>query len=695
MLKFRSVIAPLLLLLVTVTTAWADEGMWTLNNFPKSQIKQRYGFAISDAWLDHIRLSSVRFNNGGSGSFVSPDGMVMTNHHVGADCIQKLSTKEKDYIHDGFYAASRAAEAKCPDLELNVLVGIEEVTSQVKEAAKPGMGEAEINQAQKAAMSRLEKDCTSRTGLRCDIVTLYRGGAYNLYTYKKYTDVRLVFAPEFDIAFFGGDPDNFTYPRYNLDVAFFRTYENDKPARLDHYLRWSAAGPREGEVVFVSGNPGTTGRMLTLAQLEYLRDVSYPFVLKTLARRRQLLQTFAARGAEEERISKDQLFGVENSLKAYTGFHSGLTDKKLMAKKAAQEKELRDQIAADPAKQKEFGGAWEAIAQAQKRYRTFYHRYYMVERQMAVRSTLFALARDIVRLVEEKAKANEKRLREYRDSNLPSLEQELFSPAPIYDSLETVTLADVLGQLREVVGAEDPLARNALRDGTPESVAERLVSETKLKEVAVRKTLVEGGGEAVEASNDPMIQFARLLDPDARAVRKRFEDEVESVETVNGALISKALFATRGTSLYPDATFTLRLAYGPVKGYMEGGKKIPYTTTFRGLYERATGTPPYKLPKSFIEKKSALSLDTPFNFVATPDIHGGNSGSPVVNQAGEIVGLIFDGNIQSLPDRFVYTDEQARAVSVHSEAIIEALRKIYGAGALADELKSPGKQPGN
>jgi len=694
MSKFHSGIVLSILLLVMATATLADEGMWTFNNFPKSQIKQRYGFEITDAWLDHVRLSSVRFNNGGSGSFVSPDGLVMTNHHVGADCIQKLSTKEKDYIRDGFYAAARNEEAKCPDLELNVLVGIEDVTRQVKEAAKPEMGEAEINQAQKAAMSRLEKDCASRTGLRCDVVTLYRGGAYDLYTYKKYTDVRLVFAPEFNIAFFGGDPDNFTYPRYNLDVAFFRTYENEKPARLEQYFRWSTAGPREGEAVFVSGNPGTTGRMLTLAQLEFLRDVPYPFVLKTLARRRQLLQAFAVRGPEEARICNDQLFDVENSLKAYTGFQSGLTDKNLMAKKAAGEKELRGQVAADPRKQKEFGAAWDAIAQAQKKYRAFYHRYYMLERQLALRSRLFEIARDIVRLVEEKTKANEKRLREYRDSNLPSLEQELFSTAPLYDSLETVILTDVLAQLREMLGAEDALLRKALGDGTAESVATRLVSETKLKDVALRKALVEGGREAVEASTDPMIQFARLFDPDARAARKQFEDEVESVETVNGALISKALFAIRGTSLYPDATFTLRLAFGQVKGYREGGKKIPYTTTFRGLYGRATGKPPYKLPKSFVEKKSALNFSTPFNFVATPDIHGGNSGSPVVNQAGEIVGLIFDGNIQSLPDRFVYTDEQARAVSVHSEAIVETLRKIYGARALADELKPPGQRPG-
>jgi hypothetical protein len=524
------------------------------------------------------------------------------------------------------------------------------------------------------------------------MVTLYRGGAYNLYKYRKYTDVRLVFAPEFDIAFFGGDPDNFTYPRYDLDVAFFRAYEGKQPVRREQYLRWSAAGPREGELVFVSGHPGTTGRLLTLAQLEFLRDVSYPFVLKTLKRRQRLLQAFAARGTEEERISKDELFGVENSLKAYTGFQSGLNDKRLIAKKEAKEQELRGLIAADAAKQKQFGHAWAAISEAQKKYQAFYPRYYLMERQLAVRSTLFHIARDIVRLVEEKTKPNEKRLREYRESNLPSLEQELFSPAPIYDSLETVTLTDVLAQLREALGAEDPVVKKVLGEESADKVAGRLVSGTKLLDVAARKALVEGGEKTVEASPDPMIQFARLLDPDARAVRKQFEDEVESVETVNGALIAKALFSVRGASVYPDATFTLRLTFGEVKGYMEGRNKISYTTTFRGLYQRATGKPPYKLPKTFLQKKAALRLDTPYNFVSTADIHGGNSGSPVINIAGEIVGLIFDSNIYGLPNRFVYTDEQARAVSVHSQAILEALRKVYGAGALADELKPP-KEP--
>ncbi len=666
----------------------AEEGMWTFNDFPKAQVKQRYGFEPMQAWLDHVRLASVRFNNGGSGSFISPHGLVMTNHHVGSECIHNLSTAEHDYMQNGFYAPTRTDERKCPDLELNVLLGIEDVTDKVNASIKPEMSAAERNQAQKGTMAALEKECTEKTGLRCDVVTLYEGGAYNLYRYKKYTDVRLVFAPESETAFFGGDPDNFTFPRYCLDVAFFRVYENNQPAKIDHYLAWSSSGPRPGELVFVSGNPGSTGRLLTLAQLEFLRDTTYPFQLKALKRRRQALLTFAQRGAEEARIAQDDIFGIENSLKAITGYQSGLLDTDLMARKQAEEKQLRAAVAANPDWQKEFGGAWDVLARAQRAYTSFYSRYQLLEQRLGLRSSrLFSIARHLIRLAEEKTKPNEKRLREYRESNLPSLELQIFSPAPIYDSLEITQLADALGLLVDELGADDPLVEQVLGQSTSQELAEYLVKGTRLKDVEVRRKLAAGGLEAVKTCDDPMIALAHQVDAVARAIRQRYEDEVESVERSQGSLVAKVLFQVRGRSIAPEATFTLRLSYGVVKGYAEAGKGIPWSTTFRGLYQRATGQPPYRLPQRFRDKKAALDLDTPFNFVSTADIIGGNSGSPVVNTKGEVVGLIFDGNLAMLPNRFLYRDLQARAIAVHSEAILEALRKVYAADALLKELR--------
>ena len=666
--------------------ARAEEGMWLFNEFPVQQVSKRYGFAPSPGWLDHLRLSSVRFNNGGSGSFVSPQGLAMTNHHVGRECIQALSTAGHDYIADGFYAATPGEELRCPELELNVLVGIEDVADKVNAGVTPEMSDAERNQAQKAQMATLEKSCADLTGLRCDVVTLYEGGMFNLYRYKKYTDVRLVFAPENDIAFFGGDPDNFTYPRYNLDVSFFRAYENGKPARTDNYLRWSAKGPREGDLIFVSGNPGSTGRLLTLAQLEFLRDTRYPLTLKALPRWRKLLQEFSARGAEEARIAQDDLFTVENSLKAYKGFQEGLNDSSLMNAKRESEKELRAAVAANPQWQKQFGGAWDAIAKAQKTYASFYPGYYTLERSALRASRLFLLARRLVRLAEEKTKPNEQRLPDYRESALPSLELEIYSAAPIYDSLEIVNLTYALGLIEDELGEDDAAVKKLLAGRSPQERAEELVRGTALKDVAVRKKLAAGGLEAIQSSKDPMIVLAREIDLEARALLKRYEDEVQGVERSQGSLVAKAVFAVRGRTVAPEAGFTPRLSYGVVRGYVENGKKIPWFTTFEGLYERATGEFPFRLPKSFIERKAALDLSAPFNFVNTADIIGGNSGSPVVDTRGEVVGLIFDGNIQSLPNNFVYRDSVERAVAVHSEAIRECLRTIYRAGALLEEL---------
>jgi hypothetical protein len=670
------------------TLASADEGMWLYNEAPKEKIKAKYGFELTQQWLDHVRLSSVRFNNGGSGSFVSADGLTFTNHHVGAACVQQLSTAGHDYIKTGFYAKTQAEEAKCPNLELNQLVGIEDVTDKVNAGVKPEMSAADAGQAQRAAMSKIEQDCATSTGQRCDVVTFYSGQVYNLYKYKKYTDVRLVFAPEFDAAFFGGDPDNFTYPRYDLDITFFRVYEDGHPAHLDNYLRWSRTGVKDGDLIFVSGHPGATSRQQTMAQMDFTRDVVYPSSLATLKRRIALLQDFSRQSEENARIAKEDIFGLQNSQKAITGYNSGLLDKAIMDAKAADEAKLRAFYKAD-AKNAGAPDPWDEIAQAMKLEREIFLQLSYLERLRGFASGLPQIARVLVRAAEEKPKPNADRLREYRDSALPSLEQQLFSTAPVYKSLDTVLLADSLAEMQEALGKDDADVQKVLNGRTPADAAKDIVSGTKLDDVAVRKQLYEGGQAAIAASNDPLIVAMRAIEPGSLAVRKLFDDKIDSVVRRDGTLIAKARFAQSGFTQPPDATFTLRLSYGAAKGYQENGKNIPYFTTMGGAFEHAAehnNQPPFNLPESWMNSKSKVDLKTPLNFVSTADIIGGNSGSPTVNKEGEVVGIIFDGNIESLPWNFAYSDVQGRAVSVDSRGIQEALRHIYGASALADEL---------
>ena len=684
----RLLFSLLAFILMFSTMVTADEGMWLYNAPPKDKIKAKYGFDLNQAWLDHVRLSSVRFNNGGSGSFVSADGLTFTNHHVGAGCVQQLSTEGHDYIKTGFYAKTQAEEAKCPNLELNQLVGIEDVTQKVNAGLKPEMSAAEAGQAQRAAMSQIEKDCASSTGLRCDVVTFYSGEVYNLYKYKKYTDVRLVFAPEFGIAFFGGDPDNFTYPRYDLDITFFRVYEDGKPAHLDNYLKWSPSGVKDGELIFVSGNPGNTGRLLTMSQLEFLRDVQYPQLLTIFKKRIALLQGFSSQSEENARVAQEAIFGLQNSQKAITGYQSGLLDKSIMNEKATDEAKLRASFKANP---KNAGAAdpWDEIAQAMKTQQEIFPNLNYLERMRGFAGRLPQIARILVRAAAEKPKPNQERMREFRDSALPSLEQQLFSTEPTYKSLETVMLGESLEEMQDALGKDNPDVQKVLQGKIPADAAKDLIENTKLEDVAVRKQLYEGGEAAIDASTDPLIVVMRAIDPSARAARQEFEDKIDSVVHRDGAVIAKARFAQSGYTQPPDATFTLRLSYGAVKGYQEGGKAIPFETTMGGAFQHATdhgSKPPYDLPESWLKSKPNLNLKTPLNFVSTADIIGGNSGSPTVNKKGEVVGIIFDGDIQSLPWNFAYSDVQGRAVSVDSRGIQEALRNIYGATALANEL---------
>jgi hypothetical protein len=677
-------------LLVFAVPVIADEGMWLFSRPPRAMLKQRYGFEPTQAWLDHLQKASVRFNSGGSGSFVGPDGLILTNHHVGLDCLAKIATAKHDYVATGFHARTQAEEVKCVDLELNVLMSIEDVTQRVQSAVQPGMSSADAQRARRAVTSTIEQESSQKTGLRSDVVTLFQGGEYHLYRYKKYTDVRLVFAPEVAIAFFGGDPDNFEYPRYDLDICFFRAYENGKAVRSTDYLKWSATGAKDGELVFVSGNPGRTSRLNTLHHLEFFRDVTYPVTMNLLRRREVLLDTYAERSLENDRRAHDDLFGIKNSRKAYVGRIAGLQDPAVMKAKADAEAALRQKVESDPQSKAQYGDAWDMVDKAFGTYRPFAMEYRFLEGAYAFNSQLFNVARTLLRLSEEKAKPNAERLREFRESNMESLKQQLYSEAPVYEDLETVELADSLAHWLETVGANDPLVVKVLNGKSPQERASELVRGTKLRDVAVRKQLGEGGKAAVDASNDPMIQVARIVDARARELRKTYEESVDEQLTQAYAKIANAMFKVSGGDTYPDATFTLRLSLGTVKGFEENGQKVSWRTTIGDTFEHAAAhanKEPFALPKTWTSKKAALDNDTtPFNFVLTTDIIGGNSGSPVVNRANEFVGIIFDGNLQSLPWDYQFDDRVGRAVAVHSAGIIDALTKVYDAPDIVKQL---------
>jgi hypothetical protein len=665
-------------------TLSADEGMWLFNEFPAQQVQKKYGFQVTQQFLDHLRMSSLRM--GASASFVSPRGLMFTNHHVAAGCIQKLSSPEHNYMADGFYAAAESGELKCPDAEANQLLRIEDVTARVNAAVTAPNGAPEAGRERRAAIAAVEKECAASSGNRCDIVTLFSGALYHLYEYKKYTDVRLVFAPEEAIAFFGGDPDNFTYPRWDLDIAFFRVYENGRPADTSaNYFKWSREGVKEGELVFVSGHPGSTDRFITLAELAFLRDAQYPLRLNYFQSAIEKLKSFGAESAENKRIARDKLFGAENSFKAYTWEYKGLQDPRLFADKKRREDELRAAIAKDAKSGAATAGAWDRIAAAYAAWTPLEKQYYALEGGPRF-SDLFRIARNILRMPAEKARPNGRRLREYTDAALSSLELRLYSPAPIHDSVEVLMLANWFRFLEKELGAGDATVKAVLAGRTPEQAARHYVSTSRLKDVAERRRLA-AGVEAVESSEDGMIELARIVDAPSRAVRKQREDQLEAVERDNAAAIAQARFAAFGAGAYPDATGTLRLSYGPVKGYETGpGKAVPYATDFAGMYRHATGQEPFRLPDSFLKAKDQLTPATPLNFVSTADIIGGNSGSPTLNGRGEIVGIIFDGNLEAMPNRFVYGETQGRAVHVASQGIIEALRKVYRADRLVEEL---------
>ena len=671
-------------------TARADEGMWLFNRPPLAEMKARHGFEASPEWMEHVQRSCVRVSTGGSGSIVSADGLVMTNHHVASDILEKLSSKESNLIEKGFWAAGLADELKCPDLHLDVLWTITDVTERIEGAAK-GLGTADAGAAKRKLQTQIEDEAKRERGLHCEVVTLYQGGRYHLYEYKRFEDVRLVFAPETQSAFYGGDNDNFEYPRYCLDATFFRIYENGAPLKAENFLRWSANGAADGELCFVAGHPGSTQRLNTVAHLEYLRDAAVPRATTRLMRAEVWLQTFSGRSTENARIARGDLFSVQNSRKVYVGRLSGLLDPQLFAEKRTAEEKLRAAVEANPEWKAKWGDAWEKIAQGQATAALLAPRYGAVgQGALSLGTETFTFAKDILRLADELGKPSGERLREYGDAGLDALKNAIYSPAPLYPEFEMMRLEMALSGMAETLGGNDPIVLAALAGRAPRARAEECVKGTKLFDIAERKRLVEGGKAVVDACKDPMIALARALDPFSRQMRKKWEDEVTSVERENYAKIAAARFAVEGEKVYPDATFTLRLSYGTVKGYEHNGAPVKPFTTFGGAYakaeERATEAA-YALPKSWLDAKSVLELETPFNFVSTHDIIGGNSGSPVFNRAGEVVGLIFDGNIQSLVGNYGYSDVQSRSVSVDSRGILESLRNVYKTNRLVTELE--------
>lgn len=671
--------------LLTAPSAWADEGMWLFNDFPSERLGREHGFEPTQEWLDHVRLSSARLAQGCSGSFVSKSGLVMTNHHCVQACVEQLSTKENNYVERGFLAKSNAEERQCPALEVNQLVEITDVSAAVHKATEGQTGEKYV-ETKNAETSRIEKACATSDELRCDVVSLYSGQRYHLYKYRRFQDVRLVFAPEFNIAFFGGDPDNFNFPRFNLDVAFLRVWSKGQPAAMDHYLRWSQAGAKRGELVFVSGHPGSTSRLKSSYELAYLRDVALPERLIQLSELRGVLTEFGRRGPEPARISKTPLFYVENAVKAMRGRHQALVDRMFMSQLESAEAALRGAVVSDPALDQKYGGSWESVARAQDRLRTIRKDLAWKEQHRGFGSQLLRIAIGLVRHADESAKPNEERLPEFAEAKLPALKAQLFSPAPIYPELEIVMLTFFLTKLQEELGPDDPFVRLVLDRKSPESRAKSLVRASKLADVNLRKKLFEGGASALAASKDPLIALARAIDDEGRKIRKTYEDEVESVLLRNNEQIARARFDVRGTSTYPDATFTLRLSYGTVQGFPHRTGKVGAFTRVKGLFERATGEAPFALPLSWVRAKDKLTMNTPMNFVSNNDIIGGNSGSPIINREAEVVGVVFDGNIYSLGGDYGFDASTNRAVSVHSAAIVEALDKVYDARALLKEL---------
>lgn len=663
----------------------ADEGMWTFNNFPSHTVGVKYGFAPSQQWLNHVRLSSLRIAEGCSASFISPQGLVMTNHHCVLQCVQQLSTSAQNFVQNGFIAQTPAEERRCPVFELDQLMQISNVTADVQGAIAGKTGAAAVA-ALHAKEAELEKSCGSDPAILCQVVSLYEGGVYDLYHYKKYTDVRLVFAPEMSVAQFGGDPDNFNFPRYDFDIGLVRVYEDGHPISSPNYLKWSANGSKDGELVFVSGNPGGTGRQLTVSQLAFERDTVLPNFIPAVSERRGLLERFVTESPERAQEGTEALFFDENTYKVIFGREQALLDPEFFETKVREEQRLRSAVEANP-KLAADQSAWNDIAQIQKVSANLFDEGFATG--LFRYSDLLSNAITLVRSADQRMLPNGERLPGYTDQALVGIHRDLAAPVPIYKDLEEMQLRWILSQARRQLGVGDLLVVKMLGKESPEQLANRLVSGTHLDQARVREDLYNGGESAIEASTDPMIVFVRGIEPDLLAFVKQSEAQIEAPTRAAAERIAKARFAIYGTSVYPDATFTLRLSYGTVKGFTDArGHFVQPYTTIGGLFLRATGAPPFNLPDSWLNAKPSLDLSTPMNLCTTNDIIGGNSGSPLINENGEIVGLIFDGNIFSIGGDFGYDAARNRAVAVDSRALLEGLSKVYHLTRIVNEIQS-------
>jgi hypothetical protein len=678
-----------LVCLVFAQAAQAEEGMWTFDDFPSKTVGTKYGFTPSQDWLDHVRLSSLRIAGGCSASFISPEGLVMTNHHCVVGCVEQISTPEQNLEENGYSAKTPAEEKKCPDFELDQLVEIRDVSKDVQGAMAGKTGD-EANKALHAKEAELQQSCGSDRSVRCDVVSLYHGGVYDLYRYKRYNDVRLVFAPEFSVAQFGGDPDNFNFPRFDYDIGVLRAYEGDKPAITKDYLHWSANGTKDGDLVFVSGNPGGTFRELTEAQLAFERDVLYPNRIPEISERRGELEAFIARGPQQAREASDDLFFLENGFKVYFGRQQALLDPQFFGTKVKEEQHLRAATAAD-AKLAAYLPAWDEIAQVQQVRSQLFVRNSLLNGS-TFRSGLLGDAVTLVRAASERTKPNRERLPGYTDQALVNVQQQLSAAAPVYKDLEELSLTLSFTVIRRDLGTDDAFVRKMLGKDSPEQLAHKLVSGTHLEDPKVREELYKGGQSAIDASTDPMIRFAASLNDELLAVRKNYEARVDAPTREAAEKIAKARFAVYGTSVDPDATFTLRLSYGTVKGFEDAeGKFVAPYTNIGGLFERATGADPYKLPESWLKTKSSLNLSVPMNLSTRNDTTGGNSGSPLIDKDANVVGLLFDGNIFSLGGDYGYDAAKNRSVCVDSRALLEGMRRVYHLDRIVDEIEGPRK----
>jgi hypothetical protein len=672
---------------VASVPAFANEGMWTFDNFPATAVRQGFGADITPAWLDHVRLSTLRLTNC-TASFVSREGLILTNHHCIESCLAELSSKEKSLLELGFRASARKEEQRCPAQHADVLVGTENITDAVLKA-DAGLNDAAANTARKKELTSLEQACEQASAraksgrLVCQSVRLYQGGQYFLYKYKRYSDLRLVFAPEADIAAFGGDPDNFQFPRWSLDFSILRAYEDNKAAQTPNYLQVDFAGPSANQLVFVSGDPGTTARLQTRSQLEFDRDVSLPVTLLRASELRGRYIQFGKNSVGDERIALAPLNSLQNGIKVRRKELDALNDDAFLDQKSKAEHALRAVAGIsgpDP---------WQEIATASNRERTLYLPYIFIENAAGFSSTLFRNARLLLRAADERLKPNKDRLREFTDAELPRMQRDLFAEVPVYPEFEQINLSFSLERMREWLGPDHPLVRMLMTKESPDALATRLIAETEMNDANFRKRLWQGGKTAVDASHDPMIVLARSIDVEARAIRRQYEDEVEAPIARAAEKIAAARFKAYGTNTYPDATFTPRLNYGTVQGWVENGTSVQPFTYLERAFERATGATPFKIPESWMRVKAQLDMNTPFCISTSNDIVGGNSGSPLIDADGKIVGLMFDGNIHSIAGRYWFDPENNRAIAVHPAIIREALEKVYGAKELLTELQEP------